>query len=196
MIVMLDNYDSFTYNLYQYLRMLGAEVEVIRNDRVTVEQILDLNPRGIVISPGPGRPEDAGISVPLVQAFSGKAPLLGVCLGHQAIAVAFGGKVVRSQELMHGKVSTVTTDGLSIYRGIPNPFQAMRYHSLAVAREGLPTCLEITAESEKGEVMGIRHREHPTEGIQFHPESIMTPVGKRILRNFLAKTKNTERDNQ
>ncbi len=196
MIVMLDNYDSFTYNLYQYLRMLGAEVEVIRNDRVTVEELLSLDPEGIVISPGPGRPEDAGISVPLVQAFSGKTPVLGVCLGHQAIAMAFGGKVVRAGQLMHGKVSSVTTDGLCIYRGIPSPFQAMRYHSLAVAREGLPQCLEITAESEDGEVMGIRHREHLTEGIQFHPESIMTPVGKRILRNFLSGMRNTEKGRQ
>ncbi len=189
MIVMIDNYDSFTYNLYQYLRMLGADVEVIRNDRVTVDEIRSMGPEGIVISPGPGRPEDAGISVDLIKAFSGKIPVLGVCLGHQAIAVAFGGKVVRAAHLMHGKVSSVTADGLNLFQGIANPFQAMRYHSLAVAREALPSCLQVTAESEDGEVMGIRHREHDTEGIQFHPESIMTPVGKRILRNFLSGTK-------
>jgi anthranilate synthase component 2 len=189
MIVMLDNYDSFTYNLVQYLLMLGADVQVYRNDKISVEEIRSMSPRGIVISPGPCRPEGAGISVPLVREFSGKVPLLGVCLGHQAIAVAFGGQVVRARELMHGKVSMVQADGKDIYQGIASPFQAMRYHSLAVSRDGLPDCLQVTAESEDGEVMGIRHREHPTEGIQFHPESIMTPAGKRLLRNFLNKTK-------
>ncbi len=189
MIVMLDNYDSFTYNLVQYLLMLGADVQVYRNDKISVEEIRSMSPRGIVISPGPCRPEGAGISIPLVREFSGKVPLLGVCLGHQAIAAAFGGQVVRARELMHGKVSMVQADGKEIYQGIASPFQAMRYHSLAVSREGLPDCLQVTAESEDGEVMGIRHREHPTEGIQFHPESIMTPAGKRLLRNFLNKTK-------
>lgn len=192
MILMIDNYDSFTYNLYQYLMMLGARVEVVRNDRITVREVEKLDPEAIVISPGPGRPEDAGISVALIKAFSGKIPVLGVCLGHQAIAVAFGGKVVRAGRLMHGKVSNVTSDGRNIYRGIASPFQAMRYHSLAVDRDALPECLAITAESEDGEVMGIRHREHPTEGIQFHPESIMTPVGKRLLRNFLSKAGNAK----
>ena len=188
MIVVIDNYDSFTYNLVQYLQMLGAEVKVVRNDAVTVSELASWNPAGIVISPGPCRPETAGISVAAIQAFSGKVPILGVCLGHQAIAVAFGGAVVKAKRLMHGKVSTVTADGRSIYEGIPSPFQAMRYHSLAVRREDLPACLEVTAEAEDQEVMGIRHREHPTEGIQFHPESIMTRVGKRMLRNFLQKT--------
>ena len=188
MIVVIDNYDSFTYNLVQYLQMLGAEVKVVRNDAVTVSELTSWNPAGIVISPGPCRPETAGISVEAIRAFSGKVPILGVCLGHQAIAVAFGGAVVKAKRLMHGKVSTVTADGRSIYEGIPSPFQAMRYHSLAVRREDLPACLEVTAEAEDQEVMGIRHREHPTEGIQFHPESIMTLVGKRMLRNFLQKT--------
>ena len=188
MIVMLDNYDSFTYNLVQYLQVLGAEVNVVRNDAVTVEEIRSWNPAGIVVSPGPCRPETAGISVSLIQAFSGRIPILGVCLGHQAIGVAFGGRVIRARQLMHGKVSTVTADGKSIYQGIRSPFQAMRYHSLAISRDEFPGCLEITAESEDGEIMGVRHREHPTEGIQFHPESIMTPVGKRLLRNFLEKT--------
>lgn len=188
MIVMLDNYDSFTYNLVQYLQMLGADVKVVRNDATSVEEIRSWNPEGIVVSPGPCRPETAGISVELIRAFSGRLPILGVCLGHQAIGVAFGGQVIRARQLMHGKVSTVTSDGKSIFQGIKNPFQAMRYHSLAISRDALPECLEITAESEDGEIMGVRHREHQTEGIQFHPESIMTPVGKRLLRNFLAKT--------
>jgi len=185
MILMIDNYDSFTYNLVQYLQMLGEEVRVVRNDVLSAAEVLACGAQAIVISPGPGRPESAGNCVPIIQAASGTIPILGVCLGHQAISVAFGGEVVRAKRLMHGKVSTVTADGKSIYEGIPQPFQAMRYHSLAVARENLPACLEVTAEAEDGEVMGIRHREHPTEGIQFHPESIMTPVGKRLLRNFL-----------
>lgn len=185
MILMIDNYDSFTYNLVQYLQMLGAEVRVARNDTISIEEIESMRPRGIVISPGPCRPEEAGISVSLIRSFSGRIPILGVCLGHQAIGVAFGGKVVHAKRLMHGKVSAVTSDGKAIFRGIKSPFQAMRYHSLAIAREDIPECLEVTAESEDGEIMGVRHREHPTEGIQFHPESIMTQVGKRILRNFL-----------
>ena len=185
MIVMIDNYDSFTYNLAQYLQMIGAEVKVVRNDAVTIADIQSWEPGGIVISPGPGRPETAGISLPLVKALAGKVPILGVCLGHQAITMAFGGTVTHAGRLMHGKVSTVTADGKTIYKGIRSPFQAMRYHSLAVSRQDLPDCLEITAEAEDGEIMGIRHREHLAEGIQFHPESIMTPVGKRILRNFL-----------
>lgn len=185
MLFMIDNYDSFTYNLFQYFRMLGAEVEVARNDQVALDDIKRLRPSAIVISPGPCRPEDAGVSVGAIQEFSGKIPILGICLGHQAIASAFGGAVVHAKRLMHGKVSTVTSDGKSIYGGISNPFQAMRYHSLAVAPGGLPECLEITAHSEDGEVMGIRHKKHFTEGVQFHPESIMTPVGKRLLKNFL-----------
>lgn len=188
MILMIDNYDSFTYNLVQYLQMLGAEVKVFRNDEIRVEEVETLNPSGIVISPGPCRPESAGVSIALIQAFSGRLPILGVCLGHQAIASAFGGKVVSAKRLMHGKTSTVSTDGMNLFRGIPTPFQAMRYHSLAVSREHLPDCLRVTAEAEDNEIMGIRHREHLTEGIQFHPESIMTPVGKRLLRNFLNLT--------
>jgi anthranilate synthase component II len=187
MILMIDNYDSFTYNLVQYLQVLGAEVQVVRNDRISLAEIQAKDPQGIVISPGPCRPEDAGICIEAIRAFSGRIPILGVCLGHQSIAVAFGGKVIGARQLMHGKVSTVTADGESVYQGIPSPFQAMRYHSLAVSREHLPPCLAVTAEAEDGEIMGIRHREHLTEGIQFHPESIMTPVGKRLLRNFLLR---------
>jgi len=194
MIVMIDNYDSFTYNLVQYLEELGEPVSVFRNDRVTVAEIDALRPAGIVISPGPGRPESAGISVEALKYFSGKIPVLGVCLGHQAIGEAFGARVVAAKRLMHGKTSTITADGKAIYQGVRSPFQAMRYHSLAVARENLPECLTISAESEDGEIMGIRHREHATEGIQFHPESIMTPVGKRLLRNFLKLTKEDNPD--
>jgi anthranilate synthase/aminodeoxychorismate synthase-like glutamine amidotransferase len=189
MIVMIDNYDSFTYNLVQYLEELGEPVCVFRNDKVTVAKIETLQPAGIVISPGPGRPKSAGISLAVLKHFSGKIPVLGVCLGHQAIGEVFGGKVVPAKRLMHGKTSTITADGKAIYQGISNPFQAMRYHSLAVARENLPVCLMVSAQSEDGEIMGIRHRQHATEGIQFHPESIMTPVGKRLLRNFLKMTK-------
>lgn len=185
MILMIDNYDSFTYNLVQYFQMLGAEVKVARNDAITLEEAEALKPDGIVISPGPCRPETAGVSVEVIRTFTGRVPILGVCLGHQAIAVAFGGLVINAKKLMHGKVSTVTADGKTIYKGVSNPFQAMRYHSLAVSRERFPDCLEVTALAEDGEIMGIRHKEHRTEGIQFHPESIMTPVGKRLLRNFL-----------
>lgn len=185
MLLMIDNYDSFTYNLVQYFRMLGPEVKVIRNDVMSVDEIAALSPGGIVISPGPGRPENAGVAVPLIKRMSGKIPLLGVCLGHQGIAKAFGGRVIKAKNIMHGKTSMVTSDGNTIYRGVPSPFEAMRYHSLVVSREDLPGDLLVTAESEDGEIMGIRHKEHPTEGIQFHPESIMTRVGKRLLRNFL-----------
>ncbi len=188
MIVMIDNYDSFTYNLVQYMQMLGAEVRVIRNDAITVDEMKSWRPTGMVISPGPGGPESAGISIDAILSFSGQIPILGVCLGHQAIAVAFGGRIVRAKHLMHGKVSSVMADGEAVYKGLRSPFQAMRYHSLAVSREDLPACLQVTAEAEDGEIMGIRHVQHPTEGIQFHPESIMTPVGKRLLRNFLAQT--------
>ena len=188
MLVMIDNFDSFTYNLFQYLMQLGAEVRVARNNSLTVAELEDLNPRGLIISPGPGRPEDAGITVAAIRHFSGRIPILGVCLGHQAIALAFGAKVVSARRLMHGKTSAVTADGRSLFQGIQSPFQAMRYHSLAVTREGLPDSLEVSAESEDGEIMGLRHRSHPTEGLQFHPESIMTTVGKRLLRNFLKIT--------
>ncbi|MFC1858236.1 anthranilate synthase component II [Thermodesulfobacteriota bacterium] len=191
MILMVDNYDSFTYNLVQYIMQLGAPVRVIRNDAVSISEIDSWNLLGIVISPGPGRPESAGLTLPIIQHFSGKIPILGVCLGHQAIAMTFGGIVVSAKRLMHGKTSTINADGKNLYKGINKPFKAMRYHSLAVSRENFPQCLEISSEAEDGEIMGIRHRTHPTEGIQFHPESIMTPVGKRLLRNFLKTTKET-----
>jgi anthranilate synthase component II len=191
MLVMIDNFDSFTYNLYQYLMQMGAEVRVLRNNRLTVDELEALEPRGLVISPGPGRPEDAGITVPAIHRFSGRIPILGVCLGHQAIGLAFGARIVPAARLMHGKTSSVTADGHTLFQGIQNPFSAMRYHSLAVARDSLPDCLEVTAESEDGEIMGLRHRSHPTEGVQFHPESIMTTVGKRLLRNFLKLTHQT-----
>ena len=188
MIVMIDNYDSFTYNLVQYIEQIGAPVKVIRNDKATVSEIASLDPAGLVISPGPGGPESAGISLSAIKSLSGKIPILGVCLGHQSVAYAFGGKIISARKLMHGKTSMVTADGKTLYQGISEPFQAMRYHSLAVSRENLPECFEISAVAEDGEIMGIRHREHPTEGIQFHPESIMTPLGKRLLRNFLKAT--------
>jgi len=185
MIVMIDNYDSFTYNLVQYIEALGAPVLVFRNDVVSLSAIDAMDPAGIVISPGPGRPESAGVTLSVVKEYSGRIPILGVCLGHQAIAAAFGGEIVSAKKLMHGKTSTITSDGKALFQGISRPFKAMRYHSLAVSKENLPECFEISAQSEDGEIMGIRHEKHPTEGIQFHPESIMTPVGKRLLRNFL-----------
>jgi len=188
MLVMIDNFDSFTYNLYQYLMQLGAEVRVVRNRSLGLAELEALEPRGLVISPGPGRPEEAGITLAAIERFSGRIPILGVCLGHQAIAQAFGGRVVPARRLMHGKTSTVRADGRGLFEGVPSPFTAMRYHSLAVERASLPDCLEVTAEDEEGEIMGLRHRGHPTEGLQFHPESIMTAVGKRLLRNFLKLT--------
>lgn len=191
MIAMIDNYDSFTYNLVQYLKQMGQTVRVFRNDQISINQLDALKPSAIVISPGPGRPEGAGVSMDVITHFSGKIPLLGVCLGHQAIAVAFGGDVVGAQKLMHGKTSMITSDGEAIYRGIRKPFQAMRYHSLAVSRSSLPLSLKVTSESDDGEIMGVRHRQFPTEGIQFHPESIMTPVGKRLLRNFVQSAEQT-----
>ena len=186
MIIIIDNYDSFTYNLVQYLEQIGTSVKVVRNDAVSISELISWKPEGIVISPGPGRPESAGISLTVVKHFSGKIPILGVCLGHQAIAAAFGGKVVAAKRLMHGKTSMIHADGKMIYQGIGKPFEAMRYHSLAVSREYLPECLEISSEADDGEIMGIRHKKYlTTEGIQFHPESIMTRVGKRLLRNFV-----------
>ncbi|MEJ5359883.1 MAG: aminodeoxychorismate/anthranilate synthase component II [Desulfobacterales bacterium] len=188
MLVMIDNFDSFTFNLYQYLMQLGADVRVLRNRPLTIPELEALEPRGLVISPGPGRPEQAGITLAAIEHFSGRIPVLGICLGHQAIAQAFGGRIVPARRLMHGKTSAVRTDGRGLFEGVPSPFPAMRYHSLAVDRGSLPGCLEVTAEDEEGEIMGLRHRSHPTEGLQFHPESIMTAVGKRLLRNFLKLT--------
>jgi anthranilate synthase/aminodeoxychorismate synthase-like glutamine amidotransferase len=185
-ILLIDNYDSFTYNLVQYLRELSADVRVFRNDAIDVAGIAAAAPAALVISPGPGRPGDAGVTCAAIHAFSGKIPILGVCLGHQAVGLVFGGRIVHASRLMHGKTSDVTADGRGLFEGLGGkPFKAMRYHSLAVERASLPAVLEISAESEDGEIMGLRHRAHPTEGIQFHPESIMTAVGKRILRNFL-----------
>ncbi len=189
MILMIDNYDSFTYNLVQYLKMMGADVVVYRNDDQDLDTLLELNPKGVVISPGPGRPESAGVSVSLIKACGEKSiPLLGVCLGHQSIGHAFGATVGAAKSLMHGKTSQVTADGKGVFTGIKAPFSAMRYHSLALLESTLPDCLEVTAHSDDGEIMGVRHREYAMEGIQFHPESIMTPLGKRILRNFLIQT--------
>ena len=185
MILMIDNFDSFTYNLVQYLRQLGAEVEVIRNNALTIDAVDAMAPDAIVVSPGPGAPQGAGISMDVIRTFSGRIPILGICLGHQAIAAAFGGRIVAARRLMHGKTSSITADGKAVYKGVKSPFKAMRYHSLAVERETLPESLIITAEAEDGEIMGIRHRDHKTEGLQFHPESIMTTIGKRLLRNFL-----------
>ncbi|WP_300668252.1 aminodeoxychorismate/anthranilate synthase component II [Desulfoluna sp.] len=188
MILMIDNFDSFTYNLVQYLEMGGAQVTVYRNNAVTIDEIKALAPSGIVISPGPGRPASAGISMDTIKAFSGAVPLLGVCLGHQSIAEAFGGTIIHASAVMHGKVSEVTTDKEGIFTGIASPMKAMRYHSLAVEEASLPPELRVTARTADGEIMGLRHREHPTEGIQFHPESIMTPTGKRLIRNFINNT--------
>jgi len=194
MIVMIDNYDSFTYNLVQYIEVLGAPVRIFRNDVISTSEIEAIGPAGIVISPGPGRPESAGVTLSVVKEYSGKIPILGVCLGHQAIAAAFGGEVVTAKKLMHGKTSIITSDGKALFQGMSQPFKAMRYHSLAVSKKNFPKCFEISAQSEDGEIMGIRHEKHPTEGIQFHPESIMTPVGKRLLRNFLNITAKEDRN--
>ncbi|MBA3008679.1 MAG: aminodeoxychorismate/anthranilate synthase component II [Proteobacteria bacterium] len=184
-VAIIDNYDSFTFNLVHYVLHTGAEVQVFRNDKISVEALLALNPGAIVISPGPGRPEDAGISLDVVKQLSGIIPILGVCLGHQTIAQSFGGTIVHAKRIMHGKTSTVTADGEHIFSGLKKPFSVMRYHSLAVREEDLPDCLVVTARTEDGEIMGIRHRSHPTQGVQFHPESFMTTVGKRLIRNFI-----------
>jgi anthranilate synthase/aminodeoxychorismate synthase-like glutamine amidotransferase len=186
MILMIDNYDSFTYNLVQYIGQLGGEVVVHRNDKISLDEIRELKPDAIVISPGPCTPKEAGISVEVIRQFGSSIPILGVCLGHQAIGYAFGGEVIRAERIMHGKTSQIINDGRTIFQGLPNPFVAGRYHSLLVRRDSLPACLEISAETEEGEIMGIRHEEYPLEGIQFHPESVLTPNGKRILKNFLA----------
>src|SRR5689334_220231 len=185
MILLLDNYDSFTYNLYQYLSELGAEVTVRRNDAVTVDDVRALAPEKVVISPGPCTPNEAGISVALIKELGSQIPILGVCLGHQAIGAAYGGAVVRAPKIMHGKLSPIYHEGQGVFAGLPTPFQATRYHSLIVRRDDLPDCLEVTAWTDDGIIMGVRHREHRVEGVQFHPESIMTDAGKGLLRNFL-----------
>ena len=186
MIVLIDNYDSFTYNLYQYLCELGADVRVVRNDAATVAEIVAMAPERVVLSPGPCTPKEAGICVPLIHALAGRVPILGVCLGHQAIGAAYGGEVIRAPNLMHGKVSAIHHTGQGVFRGLPSPFTAIRYHSLIVARETLPEVLEVTAETADGLVMGFRHREIPSlEGVQFHPESILTEHGRQLLGNFL-----------
>ncbi|HLY60805.1 MAG TPA: aminodeoxychorismate/anthranilate synthase component II [Terriglobia bacterium] len=185
MVLVIDNYDSFTYNLVQYLGELGAEVEVRRNDQTTVEEIERTAPERIVISPGPKTPTEAGICVEVIQKLSGRIPILGVCLGHQAIGQAFGGKVIRAPEIMHGKTSSISHDNKTIFAGLPNPFPATRYHSLIVERSSLPGCLKITATSPDGLIMGLRHQDAKVEGVQFHPESILTDAGKQLLANFL-----------
>ncbi len=185
MILLLDNYDSFTYNLAQYLGQMGQDLEIRRNDQVTLDEIQDLRPERIVISPGPCTPKEAGISVSLIQRFAGEIPILGVCLGHQAIGAAFGGNVIRAQKIMHGKTSEIQHDGKTIFRGLPQEFVATRYHSLIVERKSLPRALEISAETSDGTIMGLRHRKLRVEGVQFHPESILTSAGFRLLENFL-----------
>jgi anthranilate synthase component 2 len=186
MLLMIDNYDSFTYNLVQYFGELGEEVRVVRNDEITLEEIAAIGPERIVISPGPCSPNEAGISVPVIRELAGRVPILGVCLGHQAIGAAFGGRVVHAKTLMHGKTSPVHHEGKGVFRGLPDPLVATRYHSLAIERESLPAVLEVTARTDDGEIMGVRHRELPVEGVQFHPESILTQHGHALLRNFLA----------
>ena len=185
MLLLVDNYDSFTYNLYQYLGELGAEVRVMRNDEMTAREALDLRPERIVISPGPGTPDQAGLSLALIRRAAGRVPLLGVCLGHQALGQAFGGRVVRAPTLMHGKTSAIHHDGRTVFAGLPDPFIATRYHSLIVDRASVPDCLEVSAWTSDGIVMGLRHRGLPLEGVQFHPESILTAAGKDLLANFL-----------
>src|SRR4051794_1459275 len=189
MLLMIDNYDSFTYNLVQYFGELKQEVVVFRNDQVSLEEVDALAPAHIVISPGPCTPNEAGISVPLIQRFAGKIPILGVCLGHQAIGQAFGGEIVRAERVMHGKVSPVTHDSHGVFKGLPSPLTATRYHSLAIERKTVPSCLAITATADDGEIMGVRHREWPVEGVQFHPEAILTEHGHALLRNFLQRAK-------
>ena len=185
MLLMIDNYDSFTYNLVQYFGELGEDVRVYRNNKITLDEIETLHPHRLVVSPGPCTPKEAGVSVDAIKRFGGQIPVLGVCLGHQSLAVAFGGEVVRAERLMHGKTSRIQHDGKTIFRDLPNPFEATRYHSLIVKRSTLPSCFEISAETPEGEIMGIRHRSLGIEGVQFHPESILTTVGKDLLRNFL-----------
>ena len=189
MILVIDNYDSFTYNLVQYLEELGARVEVFRNDRITLDGILARKPKALVISPGPKTPDAAGITLEAVRGLSGRLPILGVCLGHQAIGQAFGGRIVRAPTLMHGKTSAIRHDGRTIFAGLPNPFEATRYHSLVVDPGAVPDDLEVSATTDDGVIMGLRHRRHRTEGVQFHPESVLTGDGKALLKNFLAEAR-------
>ena len=185
MILVIDNYDSFTYNLVQYLGEIGAEMKVFRNDKISIKDAVALKPEKVLVSPGPCTPKEAGISCDIVREFGPRVPLLGVCLGHQSIGEVYGGKIVRAERLMHGKTSPILHTGESVFKGLPNPFDATRYHSLIVERESLPDCLKITAETAEGEIMGFMHMEHPVHGVQFHPESILTPDGKQLLQNFL-----------
>jgi anthranilate synthase component 2 len=185
MLLLIDNYDSFTYNLFQYLSELGEEVVVVRNDKTTIDKIEEMKPQRIVVSPGPSTPQRAGTSNDVIRHFGSRLPILGVCLGHQCIGYSYGGKVEQAKQIMHGKSSMINHDGQGVFDGIPNPFSAIRYHSLVVEREGLPDCLEVTAWTEDGTIMGLRHRQHQVEGIQFHPESFMTEAGKKLLGNFL-----------
>ncbi|MFM7523497.1 MAG: aminodeoxychorismate/anthranilate synthase component II [Betaproteobacteria bacterium] len=185
MLLMIDNYDSFTYNLVQYFGELGEDVRTFRNDEITIEAIEQLNPSRICISPGPCTPHEAGISVPVLQHFAGKLPILGVCLGHQSIGAAFGGKVIRAQQVMHGKTSPIKHTGVGVFKNLPSPYTIIRYHSLAIERDSLPDCLEVTAWTDDGEIMGVRHTQFPIEGVQFHPESILSEHGHALLKNFL-----------
>ena len=192
MLLLIDNYDSFTYNLFQYLSELGEEVMVVRNDKMSLDEMEKLSPQRIVISPGPGTPEQAGISNEVIRHFGPRLPILGVCLGHQCIGYCYGGRVDRAGEIKHGKSSLIYHDGKALFSGLPNPFPAIRYHSLAVMRDSLPDCLEISAWTENGLIMGLRHRQFPVDGVQFHPESIMTEVGKDLLKNFVNKGGNDD----
>jgi anthranilate synthase/aminodeoxychorismate synthase-like glutamine amidotransferase len=185
MILVIDNYDSFTYNLVQYLGELGAEMRVFRNDEITVEQAVALNPEKVLISPGPCTPKEAGVSCDMIREFGPRLPVLGVCLGHQAIGDVYGGNIIRADRLMHGKTSPIIHEGRSVFKGLPSPFDATRYHSLIIERASLPDCLDITAQTDEDEIMGVMHREHPVHGVQFHPESILTTAGRKLLKNFL-----------
>ncbi|HEX8785527.1 MAG TPA: aminodeoxychorismate/anthranilate synthase component II [Telluria sp.] len=187
MLLMIDNYDSFTYNIVQYFGELGEDVRTVRNDEITIEQIAALNPDRICVSPGPKSPKDAGVSVEVLREFAGKKPILGVCLGHQAIGEAFGGKIIRAKQVMHGKTSKIAHTGEGVFKGLPSPFTVIRYHSLAIERASLPSCLEVTAWTDDGEIMGVRHKEFDIEGVQFHPESILSEHGHAMLKNFLER---------
>jgi anthranilate synthase component 2 len=187
MLLMIDNYDSFTYNIVQYFGELGEDVRTVRNDEISLEQIADMNPDRICISPGPKSPKDAGVSVDVLKEFKGKKPILGVCLGHQAIGEAFGGRIIRAKQVMHGKTSKIAHTGEGVFKGLPSPFTVIRYHSLAIERASLPACLEVTAWTDDGEIMGVRHKEFDIEGVQFHPESILSEHGHAMLKNFLER---------